>query len=392
MKKLYIHVGFDKCGSSSIQTFLSHSDVFKCVDGDGLVYAALSFDRVIHGKELVRRANNSHHGYLASVTWEMIKQSPDEYLDEIGGQILALLDNQHLVLSHEAWNHELPYWSRINFFEKHQLDVTFIFYIRPPVAWMNSAWWQWGAWSGYEFDQWMPRVANAVKYIDRIRGFNDIHWVSDVKVRLLDSDLLCDFAKILQLEKQSYQQFPTSNKSLNNGLLRLFQNHRYLRNETASAIDFVLDKQLKLDGRPDWVLNQQHIKDIIDQTRESNLALLEFLDDESQVKLLADPRYWESEAFADMIAKPATGVKPTYDELEQISVAGIHAIMAMANQQRELKAGFYSANIWRDMALHIEDINVQLAYSLMQEAHRLRPEGPIIMRKLAEYEKKLNKS
>ena len=397
MKKLYIHAGFDKCGSSSIQTFLSRQGEFKCKNGDNLVYAAFLRERIGHGKELAKLANHNVYGFRDSLPLKAFKVPPEEHINAVGDQLLSLLQHSHVVLSRESWNYEFDAWNKLSFFSKHQIDVTFIFYIRPPVTWMNSAWWQWGAWSGVELDAWIDQVINAVNYVERIKAFKTLSWVKTIHVRLLDTNLLDDFSNLIDVAREVEPLTPSvANKSLSNGVLRLFQAHRRLRPDPhLSSIDFVLERHLKLEGKADWVLDAKQIKKIIDQTRASNLALMPFIDDDCKAKLLADQRYWDPAAFDGIQVKPASGVKPTYDELEDIALAGIDAVMALATQQAKLKADahplFDQFIIWRDLALSVENSDIELAYQLMQQAAKLRPEGEFIQRKLARYKIRLDK-
>ncbi|MDO9107165.1 MAG: hypothetical protein Q7U57_19660 [Methylovulum sp.] len=396
MKKLYIHAGFGKCGSSSIQTFLSRHKQFSCTNGDHLVYAARLGNRLFFGDELLKMADQRPQGYSESLPFSAVKTAtPDEYFNAVGGQLLGLLEQSHVVLSQESWSNEVDAWAQISFFSRHNIDVTFIFYIRPPVTWINSSWWQWGAWSPANLDAWIGQMLNAVKYGERIRAFNRLPWASRVHVRLLEHDLLDDFSGLVGLEPSKYQQHQSvANKSLPNGMLRLLQTHRRLRPDPhAPAVDFIVRNHLKLDGKPDWVLDAIQIKKIIDETRDSNLLLLNFIDEDCKDKFIADPQYWEVSAFDGMQAKPSAAIKPSYDELEDIALAAIDAVIKLDTQQLKAKAHaspvFDHFLIWRDLALHVENSDLELANRLMQQSAKLRPEAEFVQRKLANYQTRL---
>ena len=397
MKKLYIHAGFDKCGSSSIQTFLSRQGQFKCKNGDSLVYAAFLRERIGYGKELVKLSSHNVYGYRDSLPLNSFKTSPEEHINAVGDQLLSLLQSHHVVLSRESWNYEFDAWSTISFFNKHQIEVTLIFYIRPPVTWMNSAWWQWGAWSEVELDIWLDQVIKAVNYVQRIKAFSSLSWIKAIHVRLLDTNLLDDFSNLLELDLKTEQdRQPVANKSLSNGVLRLFQTHRRLRpSPHNSAIDFVLERHLKIGGKADWVLNAAHIKKIIEQTRDSNLELIDFIDEDCKAKFLADSRYWDAAAFGGIPVHAATGIKPSYEELEEIALAGIDAVMGLAIEQAKENAKakplFDQFIVWRDLALYVENTDIELAFKLLQQADKLCPGRAPIQKKLNQYETQLNK-
>ena len=48
-------------------------------------------------------------------------------------------------------------------------------------------------------------------------------------------------------------------------------------------------------------------------------------------------------------------------------------------------------NILRDMAVELEVSNIYASYRLMSIAHKKRPIGPFIKRKLKEYESRINR-
>jgi hypothetical protein len=153
----------------------------------------------------------------------------------------------------------------------------------------------------------------------------------------------------------------------------------------------MLERFLQLDGTADWILTPDQIASIIKNTKDITLALLDFLDQPSQAQLLADARYWDSAAYAGMSARSPSGIRPTYEELEQIALAGVTAVKSLVAQQnrRNAKVDPENADLWRDLALRVESSNLRLAYELMQEAYKRRPSGPLINKKLAEYEKML---
>ncbi|WP_019867826.1 hypothetical protein [Methylovulum miyakonense] len=396
MKKLYLHAGFGKCGSSSIQAFLSRYEKFKCENGNDMVYAALTNDRrVLYGKELTQLAGQNHSGSITSIPFPLMKPSPEEYFNAVGDQLIGLLEKNHVVLSQESWSNKKAEWDGISFFQNNKLEVDFIIYIRPPVTRVNSSWWQWGAWANQELDDWVAQSVSAVKYEKKIRQLNGLSWVNRVHVRLLDNNLLDDFSSVIRLDKQVHQApHAMANKSLPNGILRLFQTHKRLRpSPHASAIDFILEKHLKLEGEADWVLDPAHIKTIIEETRDSNLALLDFIDEDCKGKFIADQRYWDAAAFDDKVAQPTGGIKPSYEELEGIALAGIDAVMDLATQQMaKSPAGpsFNQSDIWRDLALHVEKADIELAYRLLQQADKLCPGTPHIQKKLAQYKTALD--
>ncbi len=393
MKTLYIHAGFGKCGSSSLQTFLSSYEGFYRQDGEEVVYAALLANRLLYGEALVKQASHKHAGYIASLPWVNHKIPLNDYFDQIGESLLNLLATKHVILSNEFWEHEIRFWRKIDFFQRHQIKVIFIFYIRPPVQWINSAWWQWGAWMDQSFEKWLPSAIKAINYEQKLRKFYQLEWIDQIHIRLLTPNLLTDFAKFLQLD-QTIHSIPkklTTNKSLPNSILRFYQIYRQFRpSPYASNTDFILEKYLNIEGRPDWVLTMSQVEQIMQQTHHSHKILLRWLDPDCRRIFRKDMRYWQAEAFAHLTTKPATPIKLTRKQLEQISLSAIEAIITLAQQNIGLNQDIFDqAEIWRDLAFHVEKQQPQLALSLMQQAQKLRPNAAAIEKKVALYQQQL---
>lgn len=397
MKKLFIHAGFDKCGSSSIQTFLCQHEFYHCINGDKLHYAALWHDRILWGKELLKNAKQRPHGYRASIPLAALSPSPQEYFTTIGKQLFELLEHYPVIISREAWSYEFEHWLNIHFFQEHNIDVTFIFYIRPPAMWLNSAWWQWGAWSGLELDDWLEQFFGAADYGERIHSFNCLTWAKKVHTRLLTPDLLVDFTKLVGIDLNRYQELQVvANKSLPNSILRFYQTHRQFRPEPHTPkVDFIVEKYLHLDGKPDWILSQRQVERIIEKSKLNSHFLLTYIDADQKDQLLADQRFWDAKAFAHLDVKPVDKVLPSYEDLDAIAVASLNALTYTVEALEALKAErnpiFDNADLWRDLALHVEKQNVELALQLMKQAYKLRPDGKLINQKLVAYEARLTK-
>jgi SAM-dependent methyltransferase len=333
MKKLYIHAGFPKCGSSSIQTFLSNQGNFYAKDGNKLLYAALLGNNIVYGHSLREMAMNNPVGYISSIPWRTRQNSIEEYFETVGEQLLNLLMNNHVILSQEAWIEEYSFWKKINLFEKNEIEVNFICYIRPQIEWVNSGWWQWGAWSNFSLDDWINSIMHGIKFGDRIDEFKNIKWIKQIHVRLLTRNLISDFSKLLDLNTTNNVDEASNlivNKGLPNGMLRLFQLHRELRpGPHDSNIDTVLTRHLQLNGKPAWVLNETQISRIIRETQQSNKKLIQLLDEDCRTDFEADLRYWDAAAFSSFSINAPTEVKPTYEELEEISLAAINTVVEM---------------------------------------------------------------
>lgn len=66
----------------------------------------------------------------------------------------------------------------------------------------------------------------------------------------------------------------------------------------------------------------------------------------------------------------------------------IMKLLKLLDQKKEKGPENY-VDLLRDDALNLEKTDLKMAYSLMKRALELRPRGPLIKKKIAEYEEKL---
>jgi hypothetical protein len=130
--RIIIHAGFAKCGSSSIQAALFHN------------FARLQKDGVsVFGKEL-RIAHTSAD--LGVPLWflEHAKEKREPLAQKLSDEIASVMKpngNGARILSAEnlARPDMAPLFAGLD----RQLDVSVIFYVRPQLEWIPSAWKQW---------------------------------------------------------------------------------------------------------------------------------------------------------------------------------------------------------------------------------------------------------
>jgi hypothetical protein len=173
---------------------------------------------------------------------------------------------------------------------------------------VNSAWWQWGAWEGKPFDEWLKKAISLSEWYPYCKSLSLHQEIDYVYIKTISNDVVKKFLSLLNVEinkgENSY-----SNKSLPEQALRTYQSYPFLRSTPHSAsIDFATINALRLSNyvypETPWVLNPDHVKQIIDQTRESNLALLELLDESERDAVLNDRHWWDEAAYALKVVSP----------------------------------------------------------------------------------------
>lgn len=331
-KSITLHIGAGKCGSSALQTALSASPTIQRNDGSVINYARLDRqNNIIIDKERLT-AMRGVNGYtvssnvkdMMSLDFEKVKDSIAQYPTD-------------LLFSSEGWFNHPAAWETL--LEKLDLTVKIVAYVRPQVPVLNSAWWQWGAWSDEAFDDWMEKHINACLWGRRVQSWSKLERVSSLTVRPVPADIVTDFYEnVLAAPKPI--DLNRSNPSLPGPVLRLFQRNRVLRPSMhKSGIDFALSRVIKMRDASIWVLDESHIAYILEKTAKDNELLLSYMDEASGQSVRADPRWWSAAAYEDKVAEPPTAQPIPPKKLEEMCVKMAQAIYEMQLvEQRKRRA------------------------------------------------------
>ena len=178
-----------------------------------------------------------------------------------------------VIISNEAWTRQAMIFKPL--LEGIKASYEAVFYVRPHVPLLNSSWWQWGAWSGQPFGEWMDRRLKASMWSRHLENWKKIDQVKRLTVRLLPEDIVSDFYRNVLDAPAPEAQSGSVNKSLPAAVLRLFQGNPKLRpGPHGSLIDFVLSENLKTSEPAPWVLDRAWIRRILQETKAENHRLL----------------------------------------------------------------------------------------------------------------------
>jgi hypothetical protein len=320
MKKIYLHIGSGKCGSSALQSYLSKNCNLITRDDKRIAYVALGVDgTIISGDRIKDAQKKSVWQYVSSVN---LSNCRDKYFNENILNSLNALSQDVIVFSCEGWINELSlakeFFKEIS--EQHEVEI--IVYVRDPVGWLNSAWWQWGAWADVDFKRWLNHELESVKWIKKIKSWDQSGLAKFVNVRVLSGDVVSDFLELLNVQSiPSLEEPLASNKSLPSEILRFFQKRRRLRpTPHDSSIDFSMMRCLDLEGGPDWVMDAETVKYILSETKGYSLELQDFLSD-GQKKIIKDKsEWWNISAFEDKLKNVK---KPEFDNLSEKKISDL---------------------------------------------------------------------
>ena len=335
MTKAILHIGAGKCGSSALQTALSMQPDL----GDGFShYASIcSNGSLLSGSALEESAAHNPYGYSSSI-------NAPELVSLSAGKTKALSEHLshaarsqgRIILSNEGWINDADLFNKSDIIRRLGIECEVVCYVRPQVEWINSAWWQWGAWTAAPLARWVRNSLRSVDWHEKISKWSDVRGINKISVRLLPEDIVSDFCGLLGVAALPASQ---NNTSLPGSILRLFQGHSCLRPDAhSSAIDFILSRYITVEDDPTpWVLGPNIIEKIISETRVSNERLLNLLDKESRKAMADDPRWWDSSAYSARNKEPVLRKRIPYEQLDSVAAQALEAVWKLDQENRQLR-------------------------------------------------------
>lgn len=316
-RRIIMHVGFDKVGSSSIQTYLSNNELIS--NKNKYVYGIINSNGDVLTDNLEEKAKKNPLGYLSSypnvfesVDSDLLKRKLDKLFEQ----------NIIPIFSCEGWARNAEKFKTSSFFQKLDVEATVVFYIRPQVDWLNSAWWQWFHWhpnfsSTQDYFNKLGRdAADWNRYIDEWAALPN---TQSIKVRLQNQDNVEDFLSIFDIQasidglKQS-----RSNTSLAPELIKLLSQYPEYRGLHDSHVDWKLAKIFDFKGKTPWVIDEALCEEIIKNYNESNLILMNKLSPIHRDIMSKDNRWWSTAGYSEKRAINLNEMRLSESEKDKI--------------------------------------------------------------------------
>jgi hypothetical protein len=314
------HVGAPKCGSSALQSYLTHNPMLTNKTGDSIGYGSFGFHGFTPPDKIKKLINYRIRGYECSAEGQAIRG----FSDSLKSQIKSAIEKYptSLIFSCEDWT---------NTFVSNDSDILIdlltagnsrrlkvVMFVRPPVQWINSAWWQWGAWvKNLDFKLWLANAIDNCKWSKYLRKIQKLKNVSDLLVFPLRGDIIPQFFHSINCEV-SYSENSTKNQSLPAEIINLFKHSPELRpGPHDSAIDFVALRAILGSShsyqKSPWILEKSHIEEILDKTYDSNIDILNLMSEEDKCFVLKSPTWWLLEPYEKNISFSSIGASTQHD-------------------------------------------------------------------------------
>ncbi|MCI5045959.1 MAG: hypothetical protein MRY59_00545 [Aquisalinus sp.] len=306
MKKIIVHIGYPKCGSSAIQYFLCHNQI---LHGENTEYRyfVMGKEGILCQQQVMSQSRRSLSGYVASVG------SLSNALIALQDYLAAHEDNDFVpIISQEGWgsNDDIADLKRISEDLNGKVELHIVGYVRPQISWLQSAWWQWYAWRGDDLtlDKAWKWLKHTVKWHARLQRFQDIPMVSLVTPRLQDDqhDIATDFLELLGVEPASCKPGKKINLSVSQTHISIYRRLPWLRPPHDSRMDHVIQRLLPHGGAPPFVISRAFATEIIEEVRQDNIALADSLDISGRQRMMDDMKWWSVEAYAERWADRET--------------------------------------------------------------------------------------
>ncbi|MBC7147244.1 MAG: hypothetical protein H5U24_17860 [Thioclava marina] len=306
-----LHIGAPKCGSSALQTVLSARPDLTGTQGCSLRYSAMLEIRGrvmrLHGSMLRQLAAWSPYGYQS---WPDLGRqvSGSALFHAIGLEIAQGRRDGYLpILSSEGWiRHPERFAQALGAMGFPPVQV--IAYLRPPLPWLNAAFWQWGVWTRPCFDDWLRHRQLSYSFGMNLRRWSEIPNVTlDVATGNVLQDFKARIASDLALEGPRHG---AASPALVGFLLR---NRQFRRTGHDAALEFIIQRWCPRPARRAWAIAPHHLPRIATLTRENRGVLERCLPEGAVRQVLCDPLWQEDCPYLPEIE---TGPTPLDDRAE----------------------------------------------------------------------------
>lgn len=304
---LVLHIGAGKCGSSSLQHAFSMVPDFS---GKDRTYRYCAFDaggNLLSGQKLTTRAQTNSFGYVTCPTVPPLENL--SAFRKAARRLDGMISSGHTpILSNEGWIYAAPDFANSALFSGSGLRPLVTAFVRPPLDWLNSAWWQWGAWTGATLERWLDVAWHRADWGRHLTAWSGVVGVEKVSAQILGEDVVSQFHD--SLDSHPPQSTARYNTALPEGVLRFYQrNRRYRPGPHDSEIDFLLARHLThsrdiLAESVPWVIPPGLCQKISDRLTPRLDTVAPFLSSDDAERLGSDPAWCNPEFYADRELSP----------------------------------------------------------------------------------------
>ncbi len=331
-----LHIGAPKCGSSALQTALTAAPDHK--DSAGQRYRYVGTGTVegriypLYGGVVRRLGRSSEFGYSC---WPNLRASNlplSGHADPVWDALQRVMQNAsqqgHVpMLSNEGWIGAAAAFGT-HFLAEPGRRADVVAFVRPPLDWVNAAYWQWGVWTGYGFRDWLR--LSKMRYA---LGAQLAQWAALDAVTLhvgpSGQDVVAGFGQRFGLNLTAGQAVNSAASPAFIGLQ--LRHRRFRRDGHDSAVEFVLQRWCgRYTARKPWAILPDDIADLQAESAADVGALLAVCAPGDAQALLQDPRWLSAEPYHRMAPPAGLEDREGLAELHRALLDGVRAAHARA--------------------------------------------------------------
>lgn len=337
-----LHIGAPKCGSSALQAALTAAPDHKGHAGQRYRYVGTGTaqGRVypLYGGVVRRLGRSSEFGYSCwpNLRAQGLPQSgqEDPVWEALARVMQTASQRGHVpILSNEGWMAASAAFGA-GFLAEPGRRADVVAFVRPPLDWMNAAYWQWGVWTGYGFRDWLRLSGMHYALGAQLAGWAALKAVT-LHVGPSGQDVVAGFGQRFDLNLTAKGGGQAVNSAASPAFIGLQLRHRRFRRDGHdSAVEFVLQRWCgRYTTRRPWAIAPQDIAALQAESAADVAALLAVCAPDDAQALLQDPRWLSPDPYqrADMPADPED--REGLAELHRALLAGVQACHAQARSK-----------------------------------------------------------
>lgn len=305
--RVILHIGAPKCGSSALQTALTLAPDHRAADGTHLRYVISRNGRVVSGRRLRWLGRASPYGY---VSWpSLVREAEDRFAQSFQAVLQQATRQGYVpILSNEGWIAHAQQFAPVlaECGKSGTIKAEVVAFVRPPLDWLNATYWQWGVWSGLDFETWLDRTSSRYRLGASLAAWAELPGVS-LTVRSTKEDVVAGFADRFGIELPQGQ---SSNRAAPPALVGfLLRNRRFRPDAHASAVEFVFQRWCPpVDAERLWAFRPRHLKRLRADMAADVARLMAAIPADDAAMLGTDPRWAGPEPYEALLTRPTASL------------------------------------------------------------------------------------
>lgn len=306
---IILHVGAPKCGSSALQTALTMTPDLEDAAGRRYRYTFCPTARpgwhLLYGAQVQRAGKRSKYGYAS---WPDLRKDvdPARVFRALQKACRTGLREGHVpIASCEGWINNPEVFARY-LAEWGHPPVDVVAFLRPPVDWVNAAYWQWGIWHAPSIDAWLQQGNLHYRLGLNLEAWSKIPNVR-LHVRRPLPDVVQKFSEVFGVTLPAVgMPNASSPPSLIGFLLR---NRRFRRSAHDSSVEFIFQRWCPpVPGRKPWAIGARHVHLMRKQAKRNVDAVMRVVSEAEWQDLLGDPGWVQEKPYHPAILAGPTVV------------------------------------------------------------------------------------